>query len=148
MSRCDFFVPGKPATAGSKRAFPHRTTGRIIVGGRLPRAARSGARPSSTTLGRRAGFPQPGAIALSVVFIMPRPLSHRRKDGTTLPSAPRHHITKPDTTKMLRAIEDALTGIAWIDDAQVIVQTAAKRYARLGEEPGAKVTIEPYTEEP
>ena len=31
MTRYEFFVPGKPQTAGSKRAFPHRTTGRIIV---------------------------------------------------------------------------------------------------------------------
>jgi Holliday junction resolvase RusA-like endonuclease len=147
MTRYEFFVPGKPQTAGSKRAFPHRTTGRIIVvddckGGKVWRKA------VQYHAGTVCKAMLAGPLAVSVVFVMPRPLSHRKKDGTTAPGAPRYHIVKPDTTKMLRAIEDALTGVAWIDDAQVIVQTAAKRYARYGEEPGARVTIEPYTEDP
>jgi len=147
MTRVEFFVPGKPQTAGSKRAFPHRTTGRIIVvddckGGKAWRKA------VQYHAGRACKAMNVGPLVMSVTFLMPRPLSHRKRDGSTAKGAPVHHIVKPDTTKMLRAIEDALTGIAWIDDAQVILQTAAKRYAKAGEEAGALVKIEPYTEEP
>ena len=31
-------------------------------------------------------------------------------------------------TKLVRAVEDALTGLVWRDDAQVVVQTVRKRY--------------------
>jgi Holliday junction resolvase RusA-like endonuclease len=81
---------------------------------------------------------------LEVEVVLPRPLSHRRKDGSTAPGAPRYPITKPDATKMLRAVEDAMTGIAWLDDAQIVRQVVTKRYAESDEKPGAKVTV--YTE--
>ena len=54
-----------------------------------------------------------------------------RKDGTLKPSAPKHPIVKPDTTKLMRALEDALTGICWRDDTQVVIQTAHKAYAAV-----------------
>ena len=53
-------------------------------------------------------------------------------------------ITKPDATKMLRAVEDAMTGIAWLDDAQIVRQVVTKRYAECDQKPGANVTV--YTE--
>lgn len=37
-------------------------------------------------------------------------------------------ITKPDSTKLVRAVEDALTGVLWGDDAQVVDQHVFKRY--------------------
>ena len=47
-------------------------------------------------------------------------------------------------TKLIRAVEDALTGIVWRDDAQVAVQKVAKVY---GDEPqGAVITIEEIEE--
>jgi Holliday junction resolvase RusA-like endonuclease len=45
---------------------------------------------------------------------------------------------------MLRAVEDAMTGIAWIDDAQIVRQVVTKRYAEGADKPGALVTV--YTE--
>jgi Holliday junction resolvase RusA-like endonuclease len=53
-----------------------------------------------------------------------------------------HHTTKPDTTKLLRATEDALRGIAWADDNQVCEQHAFKLY---GMRPGVHVFIETVT---
>ena len=35
---------------------------------------------------------------------------------------------RPDATKLVRAVEDALTGLVWRDDAQVVIQTVRKRY--------------------
>ena len=138
-----FFVPGKPMTAGSKRAFAHRHTGRIVVvddcqGGKVWRKA------VAYHAKNECKHVLTGPLVLEVAFVLKRPLSHRRKDGSTLPGAPRYPIVKPDATKMLRAVEDALTGIAWIDDAQVVRQVVTKRYAEGLEQEGAHVTV--YTE--
>jgi Holliday junction resolvase RusA-like endonuclease len=58
-------------------------------------------------------------VGVSFDFRFPRPRSHYGKRGL-LPSAPRHMVTKPDLDKLIRAALDALTGIIWRDDAQVV----------------------------
>jgi Holliday junction resolvase RusA-like endonuclease len=68
-----------------------------------------------------------GPLALAVTFVVPRPKSHYGARGLR-PSAPAYPTTRPDVTKLLRAVEDALTGIVWRDDAQVVEQHAWKRY--------------------
>jgi len=49
--------------------------------------------------------------------------------------------SRPDLTKLIRSVEDALTGILWRDDAQVISQVALKRYAMPDETPGVRVRV-------
>lgn len=66
-------------------------------------------------------------------FILPRPKS--------LPKKPRWHTTKPDLDKLARAVLDALTGLAWRDDSQVVALTCTKRYAGLTEAPGLTVRL-------
>src|SRR5262245_32788153 len=53
------------------------------------------------------------------------------------------HANRPDLDKLLRAVLDALTGVAWTDAGQVSVVVAAKRYACPGEPAGASVRIGP-----
>jgi crossover junction endodeoxyribonuclease RusA len=138
--RVEFRVIGKPATAGSKRAFAHRHTGRIVVvddckGGKAWRKLVQ-AQASS-----KCKFLMIGPLRIEVTFVMPRPLSHRKKDGSIAKGAPMTHTVKPDATKLLRALEDAMTGIVWIDDAQIVSQLCMKRYAEPGEDPGAYVRV-------
>lgn len=82
-------------------------------------------------------------LTLVVDFTMPRPKAHFRANGTLKPTAPTRHTTKPDTTKLVRAVEDAITGILWHDDAQISLQVAGKIY---GTTPGATISIIPITE--
>lgn len=82
-----------------------------------------------------------GPVRLSVVFVFARPLGHLRKDGTLKPSAPRHHAVRPDVSKVLRSVEDALTGICYEDDARIVGAAIEKRYAVGDERPGAIVTV-------
>lgn len=62
-----------------------------------------------------------GPIALRLRIFVPRPRSHFGQKGLKS-SAPRlpHRRAQGDTSKMLRAIEDALTGIVWTDDKRVV----------------------------
>lgn len=72
-----------------------------------------------------------GPVRLVVVFIRERPKRHYgtgRNAGIVKANAETWHISKPDATKLLRAVEDALTGIVWKDDSQVVMQCVEKRY--------------------
>jgi len=55
-------------------------------------------------------------------------------------SAPKHHTTFPDLTKIIRSTEDALTGIVWEDDKQVIGFKQCKKCYST-EEPGVVIKV-------
>lgn len=64
-----------------------------------------------------------GAVSLCLRFLRPRPKSHfgTGKNASKLKaSADPHPIQRPDTVKLTRAVEDALTGVVWRDDSQVV----------------------------
>lgn len=133
-----FFVPGIPATQGSKRAFAHRTTGKIIVKEDCKKTKDWRGDVKRFALEAFQGQPTADAVTLAIVFYLPRPKGHLGAKGLR-PSAPPYHTTKPDCTKMLRAVEDALKGLIWKDDSQVIEQQIRKHYTQG--QPGAQVTI-------
>jgi crossover junction endodeoxyribonuclease RusA len=65
-------------------------------------------------------FPRPFPVELSVVWYLAKPKSTPKK--VIYPTK------KPDTDKLLRAVLDALTGVVYEDDSQVIRAIAEKRY--------------------
>jgi Holliday junction resolvase RusA-like endonuclease len=97
----------------------------------------------------RANYDGPllvGAIELSIQFRFCRPKGHYgtgKNEGILKASAPKHHTVKPDRTKCLRSTEDALKGIIWRDDSQVVTGITSKVY--VDRDPGAQITIEPIT---
>jgi Holliday junction resolvase RusA-like endonuclease len=137
----DIFIPGIPKPGGSKRAFKHRHTDRIIV---TDDAKGNADWKRDVKVFAHMAHPAPpldGPLAVSVVFIMPRPKWHfgtGGNSGKVKSSAPMHPTTKPDATKLWRSTEDALTGVLWLDDAQVVEQSVKKIY---GDTPGAQVTV-------
>jgi crossover junction endodeoxyribonuclease RusA len=72
--------------------------------------------------------PVDGAIGIEIEFHVRRPKTVRRAYPTVA----------PDLDKYIRACLDALTGIAYIDDAQVIDIKATKVYS---DNPGAQIKI-------
>lgn len=75
--------------------------------------------------------PYTGACALGCLFYLPCGTAtfsaaqlRRAAAGALVPTG------KPDTKNLLAAVEDSLTGIAWLDDSQVVFYSfMAKRYA-------------------
>jgi Holliday junction resolvase RusA-like endonuclease len=133
--KIEFFVAGTPKPAGSKRAFPLRRKdgSPVMKGGRIiTTVVDSSGQPGKDWRGDvRAeaaqhwdGPPLGCRMHLETTFFFPRPKSHYGtgknaeivKDGSP---AALDHIQKPDALKLQRAVEDALTGIIWIDDAQL-----------------------------
>lgn len=69
-----------------------------------------------------------GPLVLELVFYQARPKAHLRTNGQVKPNAPPYPTTKPDSTKLCRAVEDALIGVVYRDDAQIVRQLVVKRY--------------------
>jgi Holliday junction resolvase RusA-like endonuclease len=53
-------------------------------------------------------------------------------------SAPEWPVARPDALKLARAAEDALTGIVWADDAQIVVERLGKVF---GPREGCRVRV-------
>lgn len=77
-----------------------------------------------------------GPVSMTLLFTLYRPASAPK--NRTPPAT-----KKPDLDKMTRAIFDALTGICFHDDSQVVTLTASKRVASMGEGPGVRVVVRP-----
>jgi Holliday junction resolvase RusA-like endonuclease len=132
LTRVAFTVHGVAAPGGSKRAIRTRT-GRTVVIDDCKRNPAWRSSVASAAAGQMVGrYPMLGAIELDVTFHMPRPKAHYRKDGSLKPDAPEWHEVRPDATKLLRALEDAMSGIVWGDDSQVVRQSVRKVYANEG----------------
>jgi Holliday junction resolvase RusA-like endonuclease len=142
-----FFVPGLPKTAGSKRVFLNRRTGKPIVtddSGQPGKMWRSDVKFAACK--EYVGEPLTGALALSLTFYLPRPQSHYgsgKNSDVLKPSAPKYPTGKPDSLKLARSVEDALTSIIWRDDAQIVAQQARKKYCdETQPQPGVLVRVE------
>lgn len=136
-----FVVDGHAEPAGSKRAIPlkvkgkylHRPDGCPIVNlvDANPKAA-----PWKKFVARVAGnaywsAPISGPVEFRMTVYVTRPQRHYRtgKFAHELrPDAPRHPAVKPDVLKLARAIEDALTGVVYVDDAQIVFEMLGKQY--------------------
>ncbi len=131
-------VVGLPKPGGSKRAFINRKTGRPIITedckrSKIWRQEVQDAWHRAREKGKVPERPFDGLLSVEVIFFLPRPKSHFRTgkySGILRDSAPKYPMTKPDLTKLWRSTEDALTGLLWKDDAQIIVQCLYKCYGR------------------
>lgn len=147
----EFFVPGVPKTAGSKKAFPiwrgkgaERKFVRSVIVDDAGQAGKDwrasvqyeGLRRWKEVMGPIAQ-PLQGPLAVHFVFTVARPKGHSGKKGVHS-WAPAFPATKPDVLKLARAVEDALTGIVWRDDSQIVTETLCKRY---GEHTGCLVRV-------
>lgn len=132
MTRVAFTVYGKAEPAGSKKGFPIRRGDKIGV-------VITDANPKSkgwqgevrAAAGGLVEELMSGPLRLDLTFVRARPRSHYgsgRNAAVVKPSAPAFPITKPDSTKLTRGVEDALTGVIWGDDAQIVSQHVHKVY--------------------
>ncbi|MBN1456575.1 MAG: RusA family crossover junction endodeoxyribonuclease [Sedimentisphaerales bacterium] len=144
--RIEFLVHGRPAPGGSKSGFFNKRSGRIILA-----PASKYTKSWMQTVAAAARFAYKGSllagpISLRLTFCIARPKSHYGKSGKLVKAGLQkpYPIAKPDLTKLIRSTEDALTGIIWKDDAQVVHQITQKRYCSCGQQAGALITVETF----
>lgn len=79
---------------------------------------------------------------LTVEARFPIPASASKKRRAELLGAP--HVSRPDSDNVVKAVCDALNGLAWEDDSQVCCLSVRKVYAA---EPGLTVAVGEETDD-
>ncbi len=150
MSNVQFFVPGVPAPGGSKKGFYIKKINRVVM---TPASKKTKPWMDSVkwaaiqAFNRRCLFE--GALRFTFEFRMLRPQGHygTGSHAAVLKKSARPYPTvRPDLTKLVRAAEDALTGVIWRDDSSVVQQQNSKIY--VGKNPGVQIYIGEIEDEP
>lgn len=131
-------VYGVPAPQGSKTAFVRG--GRAVVVDGSSAVGRQKLSSWRSEVARechneRPSEPLSGPLFVNIIFFMPKPKS-----------APKGKVwcdKKPDIDKLIRSTFDAMTGVIYNDDSQVVAINARKAYASSEEPPGAIITVYP-----
>lgn len=148
----DVFVPsaaadmgaraGSPAAQGSKKYAGHRRsrrTGKMVpvlveVSGAVKPWRKSVAEVAWLTWLPRHPLDCP--VGIRCDFVLPRPKGVPCS-APTPPATKKHH----DGDKLDRAVWDALTGVVYLDDSQIIEWEGSKRLAEIGEQPGCRIQV-------
>jgi Holliday junction resolvase RusA-like endonuclease len=85
-----------------------------------------------------AGQPLAGPLALSLIFVLPRPSAKRWK-RQAMPRLP--HTGRPDTDNLIKSVKDSLNKVIWNDDSQIFELRAVKVIAAGDEQPHVEVVI-------
>lgn len=137
-----FCVVGQPVTQGSKRVVPiYKQGSPLVANGRVVTRVvddnpRLGEWRQEIALAARQAYDGElllGPLRLELDFVRPRPQSHfgSGKNARRLKeSAPEWPTGKPDTVKLARAVEDALTGVVWRDDSQIVEHILRKSFGQ------------------
>lgn len=110
------FVPGLPQAQGSMRAMPHAKSGKVIMlhsNALLPAWRRTIQTHVQAIAWKWRSIPmttQPVSVGMTFQFN----------------DHPRQKKALPDLDKLVRAVFDSLTGIAFTDDKMVVTLSAAK----------------------
>lgn len=136
-----FFVNGVPKPSGSKRGFFIPKLKRVIIVDANPNSKDWKIDVKHAASEHYSGPLLECPLRVSMAFFMVRPKSHYRsgknihllKEG-----APEFPAQKPDVLKLCRGVEDAMTGIIYQDDSQIVTEYLTKRYAAA---PGVQIEI-------
>jgi len=145
MTRIEFFVPGKPRpqTRQKFRVAQRRGASGGKPGDYVPipygdSTGKEKSRVASICLAAMAKASAvmhngPVALLVNAHFHVPTSLSKREAASRVW------HTQKPDADNLLKLVKDALTGVAWHDDAQVFAPYPIKTWSQ--EQEGVEVVI-------
>lgn len=144
MQPIHFTVFGDPKTAGSKRAFYNAQLKRALITDANAHARDWKEQVVSAAMDALQIWELlRGPLVVSFRFVRVRPASHFNGRGE-LNKKGRESVapdTRPDALKLARCAEDALTGVLWKDDAQIVREVLSKEW---GEPARLEVTVAPY----
>lgn len=127
-----FVVHGVARPAGSKKAFYNAKLGRSMVVDASDNARPWKALVSDAAIQAMRDRPLlEGPLLLELTLWMPRPKHHfgtGKRAGVLKASAPRFHTSAPDLLKLARGIEDAMQGLVYRNDSQIVTELLQKPY--------------------
>ncbi len=149
MSCVEFFVDGVPRPQGSKRGFVRGGRVVLVENSKYHKEwRRAVAVAAKEAMNPSAGEYIPrleGPLTMTLQFFFARPKSHFRtgKYSEELKdSSPYRHTQTPDLDKLIRSVDDSLTGIVFEDDSQVVSLTSSKQWRdSRGHKPGVLIYV-------
>lgn len=78
-----------------------------------------------------------GPIQADVLFVISKPKKPKDKN---------YHVVRPDLDNLLKLVLDALNGILWNDDSQIVQICASKRYVNDNEKPYIELILKDLTD--
>ncbi|AXQ64445.1 RusA-like Holliday junction resolvase [Gordonia phage Neville] len=129
----EVFIAGEPAPQGSKQAYVRGGRAVLVEASKKLMPWRKHVATVFGEFWDRG--PIEGGVRADIEFVMPRPKSLPK----TKPTPPA--IKRPDVDKLVRAIFDAITGRAFLDDSQVVDMRVLKRVAELDEPSGVFIEV-------
>lgn len=148
-TKFSFFVPGEPASQGSKNAIPRIVTGKDGRPKALVNMVEQDTdlKPWRNSIANMAKLMLPstwqteGCFTLGIIFFMSRPKYHKNHEGEVRDDAPLLHSKRKDWDKMARAVGDALTGVCYDDDSMIVSGHVTKVYSIGSLGPGAWIAV-------
>lgn len=143
----ELFVPGIARTAGSKSAFKDKF-GKVHLthAGKYSKGWMDSVKWFAMKEYGERHVLLLCPIFLKLIFYRKRPDGHFRtgKYAGQLKDSKKHEqpTSKPDLDKLNRAISDALTGIVFKDDSQVVKLESTKLYCGPEDKMGVFITID------
>jgi Holliday junction resolvase RusA-like endonuclease len=137
-----FFVHGLPIPQGSKKVI-----GRNVIemaDARLRSWRQDVASTAKSVMAQEGAEAGIEPVDVRLMFFLPRPQGHYgsgRNANRLKPSAPATPAVHPDLDKLVRSVLDALTGVCFRDDKQVVSLTAAKLYSDGDSSPGLMAAV-------
>ena len=132
-------IPGPPCGKQRARTFRHRQSGKIVSMTPV-KTVNYEALVKQTFVAKYPDFiPVSGPIRMLMsIFVMPSKEA-ARKIKNRLETYP---TIKPDISNIQKAIEDALNGLAYVDDKQIVRIDARKGYS---DRPRVEIVVEEVT---
>lgn len=129
MSGYTIVVSGEPRPEAKRQRFFKRKDGGTATGARTDLPDRADWKAYVRHEARLVcAAPLEGPLAVTLTFRLVRPRSWSKRPTKAYPW-PDHPYKKPDVNNLVKPTEDALTGIAWMDDAQIVEQHIYKEWA-------------------
>lgn len=133
-----FFVPGKPQGKGRPRAVARGKFVRMYTPEKTASYESTVALAASQAMAGRALFA--GAVSVVMQIALPIPASWSKKKQAQAAADQLLPTTKPDADNTVKAVFDAINGVVWGDDTQVVDLLVRKRYRAR---PGVSVIVAP-----
>lgn len=134
--RIEFTVPGQPIAQPRARATRMGGHARMYTPDNGVKSFKEACRIMFATTYQGPPLDGPVHVAIRAVFSRPKRLVWKKRAMLQ-----EWHTGRPDADNVAKAASDALTGLAWRDDAQVCSLHVTKVYASGDEQPYTRITI-------
>lgn len=145
MTSITFTVPGIPVAQPRQRHRAFAVAGRIVSHNYTPakHPVQNYKAAIRLTAAQHVAQPMTGPVRIEITCYFGHPKSHYRSGkrcDELRPDAAEWHTARPDAENCVKAVLDAMTGVAYLDDRQVCWLEVGKVYDTV---PRTKITIEP-----